>query len=613
MQADGKPLTTTSKSFRMYRMKQSTPRYRLEGKTFHLLTVVRYVGPSLWECLCQCGRLKNVRTQNLLNGRTKSCGCWRLEVSKSRAAHWDTFVSPDITTKYPRTSMLSYLELVELVHNKVITGVKPERINAASIDVTLGPVIFVERPQANAKVVDLSAHPRQYPEFEEITMGDDGFVLHPGCFLLGSTTEVFNLPNYIQADYFLNSSLARAGLNHALAGFCLTGDTQIPLLNGTTANLRDLVGRETWVYSLDADNRVVPGFASQVWQTKEVDEVIEITLDDRSVVRCTPEHRFMTRAGQWITAENLPVGLPMMAIPRKFAPMDRRVPHSLYETVYSPAGHSRRWVFTHAMVDRAINGPLPRGQIVHHVDNNPTNNEPSNLRRMANGDHVKHHNKERTSDQREALSGVRSVNAVRINNGRWANDDNRKKASDWAITNNVHQPMHDFIAEHKDVWYQNVLLGYVKQAAQKLTDLGLPITPDNYAKHKRQNAPIVERLEWAFGSFVKAVEQAGYENHLVVAVRRVKLPHPIPVYDMTVDNHHNFVLSNGIVSHNCDPGWHGSNLTLELKNWTEWTWLRIRPGMKIGQVEFNRVTPVPEHRSYSAIGSYNNSQGVTVR
>lgn len=223
MQADGKPLTTTSKSFRMYRMKQSTPRYRLEGKTFHLLTVVRYVGPSLWECLCQCGRLKNVRTQNLLNGRTKSCGCWRLEVSKSRAAHWDTFVSPDITTKYPRTSMLSYLELVELVHNKVITGVKPERINAASIDVTLGPVIFVERPQANAKVVDLSAHPRQYPEFDEVTMGDGGFVLHPGCFLLASTVEVFNLPNYIQADYFLNSSLARAGLTHALAGFCDPG------------------------------------------------------------------------------------------------------------------------------------------------------------------------------------------------------------------------------------------------------------------------------------------------------------------------------------------------------------------------------------------------------
>lgn len=199
-------------------MKPSTPRYRLEGKTFHRLTVTRYVGPSLWECLCQCGRIKHVRTQNLLNGRTKSCGCWKLEVSKHRAAHWDKFVPPDIETNYPRTTMRSYLELVELVHNKVITGVKPERINAASIDVTLGPVIYVERPQAKSGVVDLAATPRQYPEFDEITMGDDGFVLHPGCFLLASTVEVFNLPNYIETNYYLNSSLARAGLNHALAG-----------------------------------------------------------------------------------------------------------------------------------------------------------------------------------------------------------------------------------------------------------------------------------------------------------------------------------------------------------------------------------------------------------
>lgn len=119
--------------------------------------------------------------------------------------------------------MLSYLELVELVHNKIITGVDPGRINAASIDVTLGPVIYVERPQTKAGVVDLAASPRQYPSFEEITMDDEGFVMHPGCFLLASTVEVFNLPNYIQADYFLNSSTARAGLNHALAGFCDPG------------------------------------------------------------------------------------------------------------------------------------------------------------------------------------------------------------------------------------------------------------------------------------------------------------------------------------------------------------------------------------------------------
>lgn len=119
--------------------------------------------------------------------------------------------------------MLSYLELVELVHNNVITGVTPERVNAASIDVTLGSTIFVEQPNTSNKAINLSAKPREYPNFEQVDMDEKGFVLHPGCFLLAATVEVFNLPNYIQADYFLNSSLARAGLNHALAGFCDPG------------------------------------------------------------------------------------------------------------------------------------------------------------------------------------------------------------------------------------------------------------------------------------------------------------------------------------------------------------------------------------------------------
>ena len=202
-------------------MSKQTSHYRLEGRTFHRLTVLRYLGASTWECSCQCGRLKAVKTQNLLNGRTKSCGCWKQEVHKQRIQHWVNFVAPDIT--YTRTSMFSYLELVELVHNGVITGVIPERINAASIDLTLGPTLFVERPSTSSKAIDLSAKPREYPNFERVDMGDAGFVMHPSCFLLAATVEVFNLPNYIQANYFLNSSLARAGLNAALAQFADPG------------------------------------------------------------------------------------------------------------------------------------------------------------------------------------------------------------------------------------------------------------------------------------------------------------------------------------------------------------------------------------------------------
>ena len=61
----------------------------------------------------------------------------------------------------------------------------------------------------------------------------------------------------------------------------------------------------------------------------------------------------------------------------------------------------------------------------------------------------------------------------------------------------------------------------------------------------------------------------------------------------------------------CDPGWHGSTLTLELKNQTEHTWLRLEAGMKIGQIIFFKGAAVPSDKSYAVRGQYNNDRSVT--
>lgn len=61
----------------------------------------------------------------------------------------------------------------------------------------------------------------------------------------------------------------------------------------------------------------------------------------------------------------------------------------------------------------------------------------------------------------------------------------------------------------------------------------------------------------------------------------------------------------------CDPGWHGSKLTLELKNVTQYHALLLRPGMKIGQMVFFKCEPVPEENSYTVKGQYNNQDTVT--
>ena len=51
----------------------------LTGQRFGRLTVWKRAGTvgsrALWRCKCDCGKLTNVRSIDLLSGNTKSCGC----------------------------------------------------------------------------------------------------------------------------------------------------------------------------------------------------------------------------------------------------------------------------------------------------------------------------------------------------------------------------------------------------------------------------------------------------------------------------------------------------------------------------------------------------------
>lgn len=58
-----------------------------------------------------------------------------------------------------------------------------------------------------------------------------------------------------------------------------------------------------------------------------------------------------------------------------------------------------------------------------------------------------------------------------------------------------------------------------------------------------------------------------------------------------------------------DPGWHGSRLTMELKNVRQLHPIPLWPGMRIGQVKFTQMAAQPR-RSYAQTGRYNGDAGV---
>jgi dCTP deaminase len=59
----------------------------------------------------------------------------------------------------------------------------------------------------------------------------------------------------------------------------------------------------------------------------------------------------------------------------------------------------------------------------------------------------------------------------------------------------------------------------------------------------------------------------------------------------------------------CDPGWHGSVLTMELKNVRQLWPVPLWPGMKIGQMVFTKMLSEPK-LSYKETGRYNNDKTV---
>lgn len=116
-------------------------------------------------------------------------------------------------------SLISYNELLELVAARVIEGVDPKDVNGTSIDVHLGADILIERYSDHGQVVSL--RDKNHLNMSRTVMADGGYYdLRPGEFILAHTVEKFNLPADISAEFKLNSSGARIGLENALATWC---------------------------------------------------------------------------------------------------------------------------------------------------------------------------------------------------------------------------------------------------------------------------------------------------------------------------------------------------------------------------------------------------------
>ena len=91
---------------------------------------------------------------------------------------------------------------------------------------------------------------------------------------------------------------------------CFTGDTKILLADGTYKTFEELEGQEGFdivsYNEVDDKFEIVKAFNCS---KRDIDTpIIQITLDNDKIIKCTPDHRFLLRDGQWIEAQNLKEG-----------------------------------------------------------------------------------------------------------------------------------------------------------------------------------------------------------------------------------------------------------------------------------------------------------------
>ena len=101
----------------------------------------------------------------------------------------------------------------------------------------------------------------------------------------------------------------------------------------------------------------------------------------------------------------------------------------------------------------------------------------------------------------------------------------------------------------------------IAKVVRKILDANEAVTEARYNSEKGSRTPRFDRAVEKFGSYENLIEYASNYNHKVVSVETIEYDDAKPVYCMTVDEHHNFFLDNGVLVKNCDADDDGAHIT----------------------------------------------------
>ena len=261
---------------------------------------------------------------------------------------------------------------------------------------------------------------------------------------------------------------------------CLSLDTKIPLLDGRTLELNELIkeykeGKENWVYSCDPiTGKIVPGNITWAGVTRKDTQVIRLTLDNGETLVVTPDHKIPLLGKGFVEAQDIKINEDSLI---SFETRLKGVATSSADRTYTQVfdHEDKNWKFTHRMVAnffKDINKHqeftfLPENaekekNTIHHKDYNRYNNDPRNLQFMNKEDHLAWH----VHTKKEYWENISDIERERITS-KISNtlkdyfaaftEEEKKEFSDFCSVRSkkVHSEMKENDPDHYQDWRDN--------------------------------------------------------------------------------------------------------------------------------------------------------------
>ncbi len=395
---------------------------------------------------------------------------------------------------------------------------------------------------------------------------------------------------------------------------CFTKDTKVKLTDGRALSFENLIkeyadGKQNFTYTINKAGLISVAEIKHPRMTKSNAKIMKVALDNGEEIKCTPNHLFMTRSGEYKEAKNLRPGESLMPLYEKISEKTDRLNRDGYILILQ--NKTNEWVPAHHLADNynlsQKKYSKSAGRVRHHIDFNKSNNNPNNIKRMQWGEHWQiHYNQASTQHKNEEYRKKIAAGRARY----WANPENRRRNAEnlstrnltnWKKTEYREKMRHtlsevnkEYIKNHpekrielskratmtlKRLWqipaYKKLFHDKIAAAnARRLSNNTglkkfLTICRETWHDYKTIDQKLYEKTRtliypygkatgWQtgfqkyFNENINALEQELVKNHKVAKVEFLNRTED--VYDLTIDGNHNFALAAGIFVHNSVDG-----------------------------------------------------------